>query len=83
MNILDAEPVKFVGSSEFEDYIHDPLYEVDPNKPGLCWTLDIDDNLDTYLESGAKPFIDVKYHAETRDGAHHSYSGKRIRTEVQ
>lgn len=82
---MREQPIIFKSEKEFIDYISRPEYEefdwisrdVKDEKNGICFAIQIEDNIGTHDEHENGPQIDVKIHLEMKDGRTPA-AGRRI-----
>jgi hypothetical protein len=61
------EPLKFDNQKQLYDYMGNDKYELDDDKPGLCFAVEIRDNL-WQKNKTTEDNIEVYFHVDARDG---------------
>mmetsp|Transcript_8590 Transcript_8590/g.13299 ORF Transcript_8590/g.13299 Transcript_8590/m.13299 type:complete len:84 (+) Transcript_8590:700-951(+) len=64
--VQKPQPLEFRTEEQFLEYLNHPRYELDEDRPGVCFALQIEDN--TGDRKREKTSIKVKYHTEMTFG---------------
>lgn len=65
---FDMEPLVFKSHQEFLDYVQHPDYEIVPERPGICWGYEIDEDISSERAKKEGPKVDISIYVESRDG---------------
>ena len=76
---LDAQALLFQTFDEYEAYTSDPEYETE-SKPGICFAVEISDNLGNGSNWPSDPQVDIKFHADATPGISPSQNKKEATT---